>query len=371
MHQWRFHPYRCVVVLVSGLGIRFQQLAAAGLEQRIRLPSFEGTLPLVGLGTGFVECEGEQIDCDGPDFRYYLAALEMGCRVFDTAFVYGTEGPLGEAIEHWIGRGGRREELFIITKPPATAEFRCRELDECKFPHINNISHAIQISLRRLRLSYVDALIIHHAPEEMEQGTFRDQWEGLQIAWENGQTRMIGWPWDVGRQDDEPAPPGFLSDVFLRLVQEVRIPPSVFLCLQALECPEFGNAHPQVMQNIRSLTVMGGLSETLELFDIIGSHALEAAETIAQRRTTALNTTSARQVLLRYFLQAGVVGLAVPETLNLMHLQQNLAVNTMDPLSDDDIRHLRAQLPTIPFDDEARKLFQQQKQKLMEGVPEL
>jgi diketogulonate reductase-like aldo/keto reductase len=47
-----------------------------------------------------------------------LAAIEVGFRHFDTAFMYGTEKPLGEAVAEALRRGllQSREELFVTSK---------------------------------------------------------------------------------------------------------------------------------------------------------------------------------------------------------------------------------------------------------------
>lgn len=43
-------------------------------------------------------------------------ALDVGYRLIDTAYNYGNEEAIGNAIHAWITRGGNREELFITSK---------------------------------------------------------------------------------------------------------------------------------------------------------------------------------------------------------------------------------------------------------------
>lgn len=68
-------------------------------------------IPPIGLGTfspqpGPVETVKQAV----------LEALEVGYRHIDTAFAYGdgvSERGVGEAVREW---GGRREDLFIVSK---------------------------------------------------------------------------------------------------------------------------------------------------------------------------------------------------------------------------------------------------------------
>lgn len=70
-------------------------------------------MPLLGLGTAAsppVAPEATKLAV--------LEAIELGYRHFDTAALYGTEEPLGEAISEALSRGliKSREELFVTSK---------------------------------------------------------------------------------------------------------------------------------------------------------------------------------------------------------------------------------------------------------------
>ncbi|CAN6228317.1 unnamed protein product [Urochloa humidicola] len=69
-------------------------------------------MPAVGLGTGSLPSV--------PEARRaaVLAAIEVGYRHFDTAYIYGTEKPLGEAVAEAARRGlvASREEVFVTSK---------------------------------------------------------------------------------------------------------------------------------------------------------------------------------------------------------------------------------------------------------------
>ena len=44
------------------------------------------------------------------------AALSAGYRHIDTAYSYFNEVDIGKALKSWMEAGGKREELFIVTK---------------------------------------------------------------------------------------------------------------------------------------------------------------------------------------------------------------------------------------------------------------
>ncbi|CAK9147181.1 unnamed protein product [Ilex paraguariensis] len=63
-----------------------------------------------------------------------LEAMKAGYRHFDTAFIYGSEKPLGEAIAEALRLGliKSREELFIPTKLWCSFAERDQVVPACK-----------------------------------------------------------------------------------------------------------------------------------------------------------------------------------------------------------------------------------------------
>lgn len=109
------------------------------------------TIPIVGFGT-FKAADGEEA------YSSTLAALKAGYRHIDTAAVYKNEESVGRAIKD---SEIPREELFVTTK-------------------LWNDSHsyeaakaALQASLDRLGLDYVDLYLIHWPSPK----AIRDHWE--------------------------------------------------------------------------------------------------------------------------------------------------------------------------------------------------
>ncbi|MGV0791853.1 aldo/keto reductase [Mycolicibacterium sp. XJ1819] len=127
----------------------------------------DNTMPVLGLGVGELS--------DAETQQAVSAALEAGYRLIDTASAYGNEEAVGRAIK---ASGVPREELFVTTKL-ATADLGFKSSQE-----------ALQASLQRLDLEYVDLYMIHWPAGE--HGRYVDSWGGLMKRKELGETRSIG-----------------------------------------------------------------------------------------------------------------------------------------------------------------------------------
>ncbi len=96
------------------------------------------TIPQLGFGVFKVDPEQTE--------RIVSDALEVGYRHIDTAAAYGNEEGVGKAI---ASSGIPREELFITTKLFNTDQGTQEAFD------------AIDLSLEKLGLDYVDLYLIH------------------------------------------------------------------------------------------------------------------------------------------------------------------------------------------------------------------
>jgi 2,5-diketo-D-gluconate reductase A len=119
-------------------------------------------IPLLGLGVWQVENDRECVDA----VRW---ALEAGYRHIDTAQAYGNEESVGQGLRE---SGVSREEIFVTTK---------------FFPRNEEPVAAIEGSLGRLGLDYVDLYIIH-----WPQGGPTWAWPGMEQARERGYARSVG-----------------------------------------------------------------------------------------------------------------------------------------------------------------------------------
>ena len=95
-------------------------------------------IPKVGLGTW----QSKPNDA----YNAVLSALKLGYRHIDTAFVYGNEKEVGQAIKD---SGVPREEIFVTTKLPAEKK------------GYKNAMKFFEKSIANLGLEYIDLYLIH------------------------------------------------------------------------------------------------------------------------------------------------------------------------------------------------------------------
>src|SRR6516225_10037976 len=140
-------------------------------ESRAAVPSIalndENTMPVLGLGVA--ELSDDEAE------RAVSAALEIGCRLIDTATAYGNEAGVGRAI---AASGIPRAELFVTTKL-ATADHG-----------FAGSQQGCTASLERLGLDYVDLYLIHWPAPSV--GKYVDAFGGLIQSRGNGHARSIG-----------------------------------------------------------------------------------------------------------------------------------------------------------------------------------
>lgn len=122
------------------------------------------SIPLIALGT-YKAAPDECYDA-------VIHALEFGYRHIDTARIYRNEVSVGRAVNDFLKSHPdvKRSDLFITTK-----------ICPCDY---RNPEFAIQCSLERLQLDYVDMYLMHHSLA-MVSG------EGLMPADENGNRKYI------------------------------------------------------------------------------------------------------------------------------------------------------------------------------------
>src|ERR687895_1576561 len=99
-----------------------------------------------------------------------LAALEAGYRHIDTAAVYGNEESVGAAVRM---SGISRENIFVTTKLWNSDH--------------GNPERALDTSLRKLKMNYVDLYLIHFPVPQRRQS-----WRALEALRAKGKTRSIG-----------------------------------------------------------------------------------------------------------------------------------------------------------------------------------
>ncbi|KAF8395079.1 hypothetical protein HHK36_019019 [Tetracentron sinense] len=157
-----------------------------GKIPEVPLGSGGQTIPLLGMGTAaypFVASEATKFPI--------LHAIELGYRHFDTAAVYRSEQPLGEAIR--LGPITSRDELFITSKL------------WCTDAHHDLVLPALRKTLQNLQLEYLDLYLIHFPvsskpgeyvfpfkTEELLPLDIKSVWEAMEECQKLGLTKSIG-----------------------------------------------------------------------------------------------------------------------------------------------------------------------------------
>ena len=99
-------------------------------------------------------------------------AIEIGCRLIDTATVYKNEASVGEAVRT---SGIPRNELLVSSK------LWVQDMG------YEAAASAIDRLLLRMKLDYLDMYLIHHP-----LGDYKGSWRALEDAYKAGKVRAIG-----------------------------------------------------------------------------------------------------------------------------------------------------------------------------------
>ena len=236
------------------------------------------SMPILGIGTFALS------DSEAEESVYW--ALRDGYRLIDTARIYGDEAGVGRAIRRAIDEGlVTREEIFVTTKM-WTSDY-------------DNGDAAINASLERLGLDYIDLMILHHSQPENDVAAYK----AMEQAVADGRLKAIG------RSNY------YDPDDFDRMVNATSILPAV---LQNETHPYYQSADmkehiAQYGTVLESWFPLGGRGNTQTLFNDPVISAIAAAH----------GKTSA-QAILRWHLQDGHI--AIPGSHNEKHIQENFNI---------------------------------------------
>jgi len=123
------------------------------------------TMPIAGYGVFQI---ADAQECS----RCVIDAIQAGYRLVDTAASYMNEAAVGQGIKR---SGVAREQLFVSTK---------FWVQDTGYEHTQK---AIDDSLRRLQLDYLDLYLIHQP-----YGDVHGSWRAMQDAYRSGKLRAIG-----------------------------------------------------------------------------------------------------------------------------------------------------------------------------------
>ena len=250
-------------------------------------------MPILGIGT-------YQLSNSQAENSVYWA-LKAGMRLIDTARIYGNEEGVGRGIRRAIKDGiCKREEIFVTTKM-WTSDF-------------SNGDAAVDASLKRLGLDYIDLMILHHSQPRNDV----DAYKAMERAVKAGKLRSIGLS-NYYEPDD-----------FDRLVKATSIKPAL---LQNETHPyhQSGKMKAHIAKYgtvMESWFPLGGRGYTQELFNDPTISAIAKA-----------HGKSSAQIIIRWHLQAG--NIAIPGSSNEKHIIEDASVWDFS-LTDDEMRQMAA-----------------------------
>ena len=227
-------------------------------------------LPIVGLGTWNVS--------GGDVARAVRTAIECGYRHVDTAYGYGNEAEIGQALR---GTGLDRDEVFLTSKIPPR--------------RIGYEEETLAGSLRQLQTEYLDLWLIHSPPATADESA--RLWEWAIGAREQGRVRTIGVSnYSTSQIDDLAAATGVMP-----AVNQIRWSPALF--------------DPGRMAQMRERSI------ALEGFSAIRLTDLDEPRLVT---VAAAHGVTTAQVLVRWQLQHGIV--VLPRSVRADRIRENFSV---------------------------------------------
>lgn len=243
-------------------------------------------VPIVGYGVFQIP---EPDECT----RCVIDAIEAGYRLIDTAASYMNEAAVGEGIKR---AGVPREQLFVTSK---------LWVQDTGY---ERTAPAIDNSLRRLHLDYLDLYLIHQP-----YGDVHGSWRAMQDAYRAGKLRAIGVS-------------NFEPDRLMDITAFNEIKPAV----NQIEINPF-------QQQKESVAFMNGLGVQPEAWAPFAEGRNNLFQNEVLQTIGAKHGKTIGQVVLRWVIQRGVVALA--KTVRKERMAENLAIFDFE-LDDGDMEQI-------------------------------
>lgn len=240
-------------------------------------------VPKLGLGTWFIN--------DNDVVQAVKDAARIGYRHIDTAQAYGNENGVGEGIR---SSGVNREELFVTTKLAAEVK------------SYKEAVASIDASLKKLRLDYIDLMIIHSPrpwAKFLEQEPYfegnSEAWRALEEAYKAGKLRSIGLS-------------NFEKADIDNILASCTVEPMVNQILAHIT-----NTPKELIQYNQDKNIL------VEAYSPFGHGELFKNQEVAA--IAEKYKVSVSQLAIRYCLELGL--LPLPKTANLQHMKTNAEVD--------------------------------------------
>lgn len=155
------------------------------------------SIPMIAYGTGTAWYKsGDESKLDQICIDSTKLAIGLGYHHLDGAEVYKTETELGAAIKQ---SGVERSKLYVVTKV---------------LPNISDILAALQTSLKKLGVDYVDLYLIHAPFFSDKAEDHQAKWSQMESVKEQGLAKSIGVS-------------NYMPEHLDMLLQTAKIPPAI------------------------------------------------------------------------------------------------------------------------------------------------
>ncbi|MFC3394149.1 2,5-didehydrogluconate reductase DkgA [Brenneria rubrifaciens] len=230
-------------------------------------------MPQLGLGV-WQASNKETVDA-------VTEALNTGYRAIDTAAIYNNEESVGRALQN---SDLPRDALFITTKLWNSDQ--------------NDPQQALEASLRKLRLDYVDLYLIHWPLPQ--QNTYVEAWRGLIKLQEQGLTKSIG-----------------VSNFHAHHLQRLKDETGVLPVINQIEL------HPLLQQRTLHIWNVNHHIQTESWSPLAQGGAGVFDQPIIRKLATKYGKTPA-QVVIRWHLDNGLV--VIPKSVTPSRIRENFDV---------------------------------------------
>ena len=226
-----------------------------------------------------------------------VSALNQGYRLLDTAYNYENEGTVGKAIEQ---SHVSRDQIIVTSKLPG------------RYQDYNAAMIAIQESIYRLNVEYIDLYLIHWP--NPRHGKFVEAWQAMIDARNAGLIKSIGVC-------------NFLPEHIETLEQETGVLPSV----NQIELHPYFNQQDMIRYHNEKGIITQAWSPLGRASEVINDKDIEV---IAEKYDKTIP-----QIILRWHIQNGVV--PIPKATSIARQIQNKEVFDFT-LEHDDIEKINA-----------------------------
>ena len=247
-------------------------------------------MPILGLGTWTLS------NTQAEESVYN--AIKVGFRLIDTAEYYGNEVGVGKGVKKAIDEGIiKREDIFITSKIMPGA--------------YSNPDLAIEDSLKKLEVDYIDLMLIHQ-PGSNDEKVYRS----MEKYYNAGKLKSIG----ISNY--------YTKNQVDKVLSYAKVIPAIIqnenhIFYQNNELQEYVMKHKII---IESWYPFGGRGHTTENFN----------NDVIKKLANKYNKTSA-QIIIRWHLQAGYI--VIPGSSNVEHIKENYNVFDFE-LSQDDMKEI-------------------------------